>query len=235
MNKWRFTNWVGYMCVKLYKPFSRGPLNKFLNRQVHRIISIPSKRKTLRVLNIGSGGDVYDLLKDNPRFSIEQLDINPERKPDIVADASNMHMIADGTYDYIFAMEVLEHIPTPQAAVDEISRVLKPSGELIFSTPFMFPIHDAPHDYYRYTKYGLDYLLRAFNQREIKPRNNYLQSVMLMLLRTIVIGNKKQRLAAAFVYISTILTYPVWLLVASVFDSDLATSGYFGVVQKNEA
>lgn len=226
------TDRLGYLCVRLYKPFSRGPINKFLQRELSSIVSQAPKNKPLRVLNIGSGGDIYHLLQENECFEINQLDIDPDRKPDIVADASNMHMIADETYDYVFAMEVFEHIPTPQAAIDEVYRVLKKDGKLIFSTPFIFPIHDAPHDYYRYTKYGLMHLMRAYDMNTLETRNNYLQAVVLLLLRTIVIGNKKQRLAAVFVYFSTIATYPLWWALSSIFGSDLATSGYCGVAQK---
>lgn len=229
------TDRIGYLCVKLYKPFSRGPLNTFLKQEVGRIAPQYPQSGKLRVLNIGSGGDIYAILKDNVHFQIDQLDIDPDRKPDIVADASDMNMIADKTYDYVFAMEVLEHVPTPQAAVDEIYRVLKSGGEFIFSTPFIFPIHDEPHDYYRYTHYGLRYLLRAFDIRGLSPRNNYLQAITLLLLRTIVIGNKKQRLASAFIYMSTILTYPLWCLLARIFNSELATTGYCGVALKKDS
>jgi hypothetical protein len=39
-------------------------------------------------------------------------------------------------------------------------RVLKPDGRIIVSVPFLFPVHDAPHDYWRFTKYALEYLFR---------------------------------------------------------------------------
>lgn len=227
------TGWLGYACVRLYKPFSRGAINKFLKGQVERIRDENAAQSSeIKILNVGSGGEIFSIINRNGGFKIEQVDIDPGRNPDIVADVSDMHMIADSTYDYVFAMEVLEHTPTPQSAVDEIFRVLKVDGEFIFSTPFVFPIHDEPHDYYRYTKYGLHYLLREFGFRDVRPRSTYIQSIVLLLLRTIVIGSKGKRLASMFIYAATIVTYPLWMVLSFVFDSELATTGYFGVARK---
>ena len=225
---------IGYICVKLYKPFSRGPINNFLNRELAEIEAsrIASNIEKIRILNIGSGGDIYRKLKENPNFQIEQLDIDPARNPDIVADASDMASVKTETYDYVFAMEVLEHIPTPQDAVNEIFRVLKEDGKFIFSTPFIFPIHDEPHDYYRYTHYGLRHLLKGYKIKEITERNDYINAVLILLLRTIVIGNAKQRIASLLIYIFTIITYPLWQLLSWIFNCKLATTGYCGVAQK---
>jgi SAM-dependent methyltransferase len=62
------------------------------------------------------------------------------------------------TYDSIIIHEVLEHVPEPIAFLDELIRTLKPGGHIVISTPQTWGIHEAPHDYYRYTPYGLAYL-----------------------------------------------------------------------------
>ena len=79
--------------------------------------------------------------------------MDPARNPEIVGDAQEMPF-ADATYSTILCTEVLEHIPDPQKAVDEMYRVLKPGGTLILTTRFLFPVHDAPGDYWRFTPYG---------------------------------------------------------------------------------
>jgi len=62
--------------------------------------------------------------------------------------------------DTVTLFQVLEHIAEPQQLLDEVYRILKPGGRLIITVPFMWHIHEAPHDYYRYTRYGLEYMLR---------------------------------------------------------------------------
>jgi SAM-dependent methyltransferase len=55
--------------------------------------------------------------------------------------------------------QVLEHLPRPSQALKELSRVLRNGGCLILSVPHLSAIHEAPNDFYRYTRFGLDYLL----------------------------------------------------------------------------
>ena len=75
-------------------------------------------------------------------------------KADLFADAAALPL-KDGSVAAIICLEVLEHVRDHQAALREFNRVLKPKGQLILSMPFMYPTHDAPHDYQRLTEYGL--------------------------------------------------------------------------------
>ena len=99
------------------------------------------------VLDVGSGNGPYkELFPNRTTLEIEERDGHPV---DIVGDAHDLHMIEDTTYDVILLIEVLEHLHTPSRALSELHRILKPGGKLILSTRFVFPIHDAPGDYYR--------------------------------------------------------------------------------------
>jgi SAM-dependent methyltransferase len=75
-------------------------------------------------------------------------------RPDIFGDAASLPF-ADGSIDCVVLLEVLEHLEHPRRALEEIARVLKPGGRLLLSMPFLYPIHDAPHDFQRYTTHGL--------------------------------------------------------------------------------
>jgi len=75
-------------------------------------------------------------------------------EPDIFADAARLPLL-NASVDAVVCLEVLEHVSYPQAALAELARVLKPGGAMFFSIPFMYPIHDAPHDFQRLTEYGL--------------------------------------------------------------------------------
>jgi SAM-dependent methyltransferase len=75
-------------------------------------------------------------------------------RPDVFADASRLPL-ADASVDTVLMVEVLEHLARPAEALREILRVLRPQDKVLVSIPFLYPIHDAPHDYQRLTRYGL--------------------------------------------------------------------------------
>jgi SAM-dependent methyltransferase len=66
---------------------------------------------------------------------------------------------ADTTFDTVLCTEVLEHAEDAECAVKEIFRVLMPGGHALVTVPFLYPVHEAPHDYTRFTHYGLRNLL----------------------------------------------------------------------------
>jgi SAM-dependent methyltransferase len=110
------------------------------------------------------------------------LDIRPRVGIQIVADAQAL-AVADGAFDVVLCTEVLEHLQEPQRAIDEFFRVLKPGGTLLLSTRFLFPIHDAPDDYFRFTKYGLRYLLRAFTIDELEEETTTVGALAALVQR----------------------------------------------------
>ena len=57
--------------------------------------------------------------------------------------------------DHVLMLDVLEHLARPRKALLEIASVLKADGTAIVRIPFLYPIHDAPHDYTRFTEFGL--------------------------------------------------------------------------------
>jgi len=69
----------------------------------------------------------------------------------------------NSSFDFVLCTEVMEHISEPEHLLKEVYRILKKNGKLLITVPFMVPVHEAPHDYYRYTKYGLEYLLIKHN------------------------------------------------------------------------
>jgi SAM-dependent methyltransferase len=61
----------------------------------------------------------------------------------------------DEVADTVLCTQVLEHVPHPQIALKEMWRVLKKGGKIIVTAPHLSRIHEAPHDYFRFTEYGL--------------------------------------------------------------------------------
>jgi SAM-dependent methyltransferase len=84
--------------------------------------------------------------------------------------------LMDQCMDSILTVAVLEHTRYPWLVVQEFARILKPGGVLVFGVPFLQPEHAVPHDFYRYTIYGVQALLTSagFNiNRQIRLSRYY--------------------------------------------------------------
>jgi SAM-dependent methyltransferase len=75
-------------------------------------------------------------------------------RPDLFADARSLPL-ADDSVDHSLLLDVLEHVPHPNRCLAELHRVLKPGGTLTVQVPFLYPVHDAPLDFHRWTRFGL--------------------------------------------------------------------------------
>lgn len=75
-------------------------------------------------------------------------------RPDVFADARRLPF-EDKSVDGVILKDVLEHVEGPWGALQECARVTRAGGTLVLWMPFMYPVHDAPHDYQRFTAHGL--------------------------------------------------------------------------------
>lgn len=111
------------------------------------------------VLDLGCGERPYRDLFGAAR--VIGLDIATEgASPDVLADATALPLAA-ACCDLVFSSQVIEHVRDPRRMVQECARVLKPGGHLVLSGPFWWPLHEEPHDYWRFTRHGMAELLRA--------------------------------------------------------------------------
>ncbi|MFH1177495.1 MAG: class I SAM-dependent methyltransferase [Acidobacteriota bacterium] len=74
---------------------------------------------------------------------------------------------ASAAFEAVLCTQVLEHVELPGEVVAELGRVLAPSGRLLLTAPMAQGEHQAPHDYFRYTSFGLRSLLTRAGFREI--------------------------------------------------------------------
>lgn len=87
--------------------------------------------------------------------------------------------ISSKSFDTVLCTQVLEHVPEPLKLLTKINKILKKNGVLILTAPFTGYLHEVPNDYYRYTKYGLQYMLKNANFRivYIKAEGNWIASI----------------------------------------------------------
>lgn len=77
---------------------------------------------------------------------------------DVWCDLAAPLPLTDSCVDTVISSDVLEHLPDAPLAMREMARVLRPGGILILNTPFLYRVHEAPHDYCRHTRHSLERL-----------------------------------------------------------------------------
>ena len=142
------------------------------------------KNEKTKLLNIGSGGDIENLITNNFE-DIFSIDIDPERNPNQVIDICDDHFSQNLKYkpNLVCCFEVLEHTTNPQKAVNNIYNILNKDDFCLVSVPFNFHIHDEPNDFYRFTFYGLKMLFKNFSEVKIIKRNGWLESIFVNIIR----------------------------------------------------
>ena len=146
------------------------------------------------VVSVGGFGPVDKYFKnyvENLGGTYITFDIDAEHKPDIVGDVTEISSYLQHRKvkpDVILALEVLEHVHKFSHAIEDCRNALEINGMLIFSTPWIIPIHDRPHDYFRFTPEVLAAHLREFKKFEIRARGDYKDSVVMLLLRGLFSG-----------------------------------------------
>ena len=165
-----------------------------LNRQLvrDRITEFLRPYRTdRRVLDLGSGNSPYTELFPNRHC----LDIRRSPGTTIVGDAHGLPF-ASSSFDLILCTEMLEHTLDPQQIVDEIWRVLRPGGRVLLTTRFIFPLHDVPGDYYRFTNYALAHLFRRWASARVEPEATTLETLGILLHRLAIQGEFRAHRAA---------------------------------------
>lgn len=149
---------------------SRFHLNNFLTRAAQTLGPENS------VLDAGSGEGLYRSLFTNTRY--ESTDFcQVDKTYGNVTFVSNLDHIPvkREQYDAVILTQVIEHLPCPTVVLEEIYRILKPEGRLWLSGPLFYPEHEIPYDFYRYTRYGLRYIVEqaGFEIIELQPLEGY--------------------------------------------------------------
>lgn len=210
------------MFIRMSKLLSRKGLYPFLHTEFNKI------KSGQRVLIIGAGGKINNILNEysiNNNFNIISFDISSKRNPDILGDICTYDFNCE-KFDVVVIAEVLEHLHSPHLAINNIKNILSDNGRLILTVPFIFPIHDRPYDYYRYTKYGLKFLLRDFNNVIIDERNTWIDAISVLFVRLIMNKDMMSKLFAILMIIIVFLNLPYIYILSKLIKTDFITTGY---------
>ncbi len=163
-------------------------------------------------------------------------------RPDVYADA-RLLPLSDGSVDHSLLLDVLEHIREPNHCLAELRRTLKRGGSLTIQVPFLYPVHDSPLDYHRWTRFGL--LLAADRHgfriaREMAighPLETAALNMNIALSKTVINWlSQKNPLALSVILLPIVvplINCLAWIMAALGRDDDLMPYAYRMVWIKN--
>lgn len=140
-----------------------------------------------RVLDAGAGEGQYAGRFQRQRYVGVDLAVGDSHwdysRLDVVADLTALPF-RPGVFDAALNIVTMEHLRDPAGALREIARTLQPGATLLIAAPQDWEVHQAPHDYFRYTRHGLAYLLEAagFEIVDLKPAGGYFRLLARRLL-----------------------------------------------------
>jgi SAM-dependent methyltransferase len=140
-----------------------------------------------RVLDAGAGEGQYAPYFAKQRYYGVDLAVGDRAwnytRLDAIADLTALPFRA-ATFDAALLIVTIEHLREPACALAELGRTLAPGGKLLVAAPHEWETHQAPHDYFRYTRYGLAYLLEkaGFEIAELRVAGGYFRLLARRLL-----------------------------------------------------
>lgn len=140
-----------------------------------------------RVLDAGAGEGQYAHLFGAQRYTGVDLAVGDAAwdytRLDAVADLTALPF-PNGVFAGVLNVVTLEHVREPACVIGELARVLAPGAPLLIVVPLDWEVHQAPHDYFRYTRHGLAYLLEKAGLRPvaIHPVGGYFRLLARRLL-----------------------------------------------------
>lgn len=167
-----------------------------------------------RVLDVGAGEAPWrELLKHAEYVGVdvaEAAEFGMRQKPDIKYYEGCALPFDRASFDHVLCTEVLEHVPYPARFLADLNRVLRTGGTLVLTVPWSARLHYTPHDYTRFTRFGLELLLRAagFSEIVIEERGNDIAVIANKLIVVMV------RLVRPRKVVHAIWTWPLAVLLA---------------------
>jgi ubiquinone/menaquinone biosynthesis C-methylase UbiE len=132
----------------------------------HHLEKINSIKHPKNVLDVGCGTRPYESIFHDSKYiglDVYQSGRKLEHKiADIYFDGINIP-VDSNSFDMILCTQVLEHCIDPDKLMREMHRVLTPGGCLVLTLPFVWPEHEIPYDFRRFSFYGAEQLARGLD------------------------------------------------------------------------
>jgi SAM-dependent methyltransferase len=168
-----------------------------------------------RVLDAGAGELQYAHFFTNHNYLAVDLAIGDDHW-----DYSKVHCLADlaalplatGSCDACINIVTLEHVREPAKVIAELGRALKPGGQLLLVVPQDWEVHQAPHDYWRFTRYGVRLLLEraGFTAIHVYPIGGWFRLMARRLLNGLQFFRGFRFVAAAVLLAPPALVLPLF-------------------------
>lgn len=126
-----------------------------------------------KILELGSGKPV------NGKYSYSAIHLFDKNNDFLQTDINKKfgHKVVDVTtmkykdeFDIILCLNVLEHVYEYEKAIQNMYKALKKSGTAVVAVPVIYPLHDEPGDYWRFTEHALRKLFSDFKKVELRYR-----------------------------------------------------------------
>jgi SAM-dependent methyltransferase len=170
------------------------------------------------VLDVGCGFMPYKkLVQSNPKvekyigMDLAQSSTYGQIEPDLTWNGEKIPL-ADESVDCVMATEFLEHYSEPEKILREIRRVMRTEGRLFATVPFIWNLHEIPHDEYRYTPYSVERHLQnaGFRDIQIKALGGWNRSLAQMI--GLWLGFSKMRGLTRTILKNLLFPVYVWLV-----------------------
>jgi len=216
----------------------KAALRRFLDLQagsIWRDLKDVLPRVTGTIVDVGCGAQPYrSLLPPGAKYigidSSAAKDHFGYEVPDTLYFAGDRWPIADASVDFVLCAETLEHVPDSREFLGEAFRCLTPGGTILITVPFAARWHFIPHDYWRFTPSGLDWLLQncGFVNTRVYARGNAFTvacyKVMALLLRLVLPQTEKIPLRLTLQVLS-VPFLPLLVFLAMLANFSLAGNG----------
>ena len=188
----------------------------------------------VRVLDAGAGECQYAHFFERQCYIAVDLAVGDLQwnygQLDAVADLTALPF-PDAIFHAAANVVTLEHVREPARAIAEIARVLEPGGRLLLIVPHEWEVHQPPHDYFRYTRYGITYLLQQAGMEPVSllPVGGYFRLMSRRLL------NGLQFFRGLWFYVAALFFVPPALLLPFLDALDRErnfTLGYICIAKK---
>jgi SAM-dependent methyltransferase len=209
--------------------------------------------KGSKILDVGAGCAPYRDLFNHCEYLTQDFGLEPATQDlytplDYECDITDIP-VDDSSFDAVLCTEVLEHLPEPIKAIQEISRILRPNGMVFLTAPLGSHLHQQPYHFYGgYTSFWYQEFLPRYNfDVHLIERNRGFFSLFAQEgLRFSFYISPKELLRKPFWLIAL---FPLWFVTLPLFKlllpmlaksldalelEDIATAGYHVVAKKRQ-